>query len=75
MENKECASPFYKLRYNNYLTLEIMLFVDWKEACEFMFYFNRGSRTFLESNATTILNGYENDGLIDYILKCDYYHY
>jgi hypothetical protein len=42
---------------------------DYKEALKFMFILNKASRTFLETNASTIYNGFINEGLIDYEIK------
>jgi pimeloyl-ACP methyl ester carboxylesterase len=40
-----------------------------------LFSVNRSTRDFLESNASTIYNGFINDGLIEYELFCDFKSY
>ena len=64
MDAAVIAFPFPRLK-NKYLTLEIMMFVDYRQSCEFMFSINRATRSFLEINKSTIYNGFNNDGLID----------
>ena len=66
MDESVSAFPFHKLRYHKYLTLDVMMHVEFKEACSFMFGCSKATRAFLESNSSTIRNGFINDGLIDY---------
>jgi hypothetical protein len=66
MEEPMSAFPFRKLRYDKYLTLEVMMFVAHKDSCEFMFSVNKETRAFLKNNMGTIQNGFMNEGLIDY---------
>ncbi len=76
MEASSSTLPFKKLRYDKYLILEIMIFVDdYREAWKFMFILNKASRTFLETNASTIYNGFINEGLNDYKLNCNFISY
>ena len=76
MEASLIKLPFQKLRYDKYLILEIMMYVDdYKEAWKFMFILNKASRTFLETNASTIYNGFINDGLYYYELNCNFINY
>jgi len=76
MEASLSTLPFQKLRYDKYLILEIMMYVDdYKEAWKFMFILNKASRTFLETNASTIYNGFNNEGLYDYDLNCNFISY
>ena len=64
MNESVCAFLFPRLSEDKYLTLEIMMYVDYFDSLIFMFYLNNATRTFLESNASTIRNGFINDGLI-----------
>ena len=66
MEESVTAFPFCKLRHDIYLTLEIMMYVEYESACYFMFHANKATRAFLENNSSTISNGFINDGLIEY---------
>ena len=66
MEESVSVFPFHKLRYDKYLTLDIMMHVEFKEACSFMFGCSKATRAFLESNSRTIQNGFINGGLIVY---------
>jgi hypothetical protein len=58
--------PFCKLRQKKYLTLEVMMFVEYLNACEMMFFVNKETRNFVQSNFVTIRNGFINEGLITY---------
>ena len=60
--------PFRKLAQEKYLTLEVMMFVDYLNVCEFMYSVNHETRNFLQSNFITIRNGFINEGLITYEL-------
>jgi hypothetical protein len=58
--------PFRKLRYETYLTLDVMMYVDRADVCKFMFTLNKEARKFLQDNFITVRNGFVNDGLITY---------
>ena len=47
VESVSAALPFPKLRYDKYLTLDVLMFVDHPKAYEFMFAVNKATRTFL----------------------------
>jgi hypothetical protein len=47
VESVSGAFPFPKLRYDKYITLDVLMFVDHPEAYEFMFAVNKATRTFL----------------------------
>jgi hypothetical protein len=64
--------PFSKLRYDTYLTLDVMMHLDYQEAYKFMFTVNKEGRSFLSNNFITISNGFINDGLIPFKLKCGF---
>lgn len=64
MESAKNAFPFQKLRCDKYLTLEVMMYVEYMEACKFIFSLNRQVRTFIQQNFIIIKNGYINKGLI-----------
>ncbi len=63
--------PFRKLRYDIYLTLDVMMYVDHLEVHKFMFTLNKETRYFLQQNMITIQNGFVNEGLITYRLEED----
>jgi hypothetical protein len=46
MEKSAGNFPFRKLRYDKYLTLEVMMYVEHQEAYKFMFTANKEARTF-----------------------------
>ncbi len=78
MEYSVCALPFHKLKYAKYMTLEVLMYVKYKSAINFMFYLNKESRLFLHNNSSTFYNGFINDGLIEYeffSFKSFYDHY
>ncbi len=60
--------PFQKLRFTKYLMLEVMMFVDYPEVYNFMFFLNKLSRAFLLNNFITIENGFINGGLITHCI-------
>ena len=62
----ESMMPFRKLRYDKYLTLDVMLNVEYQQALKFMFALTKDSRIFLSQNLITIKNGFINEGLITY---------
>jgi hypothetical protein len=72
MEESVRAFLFPKLCFDKYLTLDVLMNVEYETACEFIFYVNKAARSFLEFNASTILNGFINNGLIEYKFKFDY---
>ena len=66
---------FPKLRYEKYLVLDVMMYVDHPEVYEFMYSINKETRSFFLKNFITVRNGFFNDGLIIYLLKSDFNHY
>ena len=58
--------PFRKLRYETYLTLDVMMYVYKPDVHEFMFTLNKEARKFLQDNFITVRNGFVNEGLITY---------
>ena len=58
--------PFHRLKYDTYLILDVMMYVQHQEILKFMFAVNKDTRGFLQHNFTTILNGLNNRGLIPY---------
>jgi hypothetical protein len=58
------AFPFRKLRLDIYIIIDVMMYVKYKSACLAMFSANKETRAFLNNNATAIINGFTNDGLI-----------
>jgi hypothetical protein len=67
--------PFRKLRYQKYLTLDVMMHVEREAVCKFMFSVNKEARMFLLNNFITVRNGFINEGLITYVLKSDFNHF
>jgi hypothetical protein len=66
--------PFPKLRYEKYLTLDVMMYVDHPEVYKFMFTLNKEARKFLQDNFISVRNEFVNKGLITYELKHDFMH-
>ena len=64
MEDSYRCSPFWKLRYEKYLTLEVLLCIDYKDALEYLFRLDKKAREFLQEHIVTINNGFVNEGLI-----------
>jgi hypothetical protein len=62
----ESAFPFRKLRYDTYLTLDVMMHVEQEDAFKFMFSLNKDARKFILDKFITVRNGFVNDGLIDF---------
>ena len=62
--------PFRKLRYEKYLTLDVMMYVDCADVYKFMFTLNKEARKLLQDNFITVRNGFINDGLITYQIDC-----
>ena len=58
--------PFLKLRDYTFITLDVLMNVEYIEACKFMFAVNKEARTFLKNNFTVVRNGFINEGLITY---------
>ena len=72
MEKSANNFPFPKLDNDKYLTLDLMMHVDYHQACKFMFALNNAGRSFLLNNFITIRNGFINDGLVPYKLECSF---
>jgi hypothetical protein len=60
---------FRKLRYEKFLTLEVMMHVEHRNVLAFIFGVNKETRTFLIQNMITIQNGFINDGLIEHCIS------
>ena len=67
--------PFLKLKYFKYLTLDIMMNIDYQIVLKFMFTLNKEARSFLQQNFITIRNEFVNDGLLTYSFKSDENHF
>jgi hypothetical protein len=63
------AFPLSKLRYDKFLTLDVMMYLEYQEANTFMFAVNKEARLFLQNNFIIIRNGFLNDGLIIYRME------
>ncbi len=75
MEQSFTAFPFRKLQYDKFLTFEILMFVKYQSACQFLYGVNKATREFLENNCNSIKNGFMNDGLIYYDFTGDLTNY
>ena len=58
--------PFRSLRYEIFLTLEVMMNAEHLDVLRFMFKVNKATRSFLEKNIIAIQNGFINAGLITF---------
>ena len=67
--------PFQKLRFNKYITLEVMMYVEYLEVYKFMFTLNRDTRSYLRNNFNIVQNGFINEGLITFKFNNDFHHY
>jgi hypothetical protein len=67
--------PLPKLRQFTILTLDVMMHVEFEEACKFMFSISKEGRSFLFNNLITIGNGFINDGLFPFEWKDDFNSY
>ena len=65
--------PFSKLRHDVFLTLEVLLYVERAHALEFIFGVNKETRAFLLKHFVSVKNGYINEGLIEYNMRCDFH--
>lgn len=75
MEEAVSALPFSKLSHDIYLALEVLMHVERKQALDFMFGVNKQARSFVKNHFISIRNGFINEGLIIYDLKCTFNHY
>lgn len=48
------------------------MYLEYDDTCKFMFTVNKAARTFLQTHASTIRNGFINDGLIDYYFSDEF---
>ena len=75
MEEAVTSFLFRKLRYEIYLTLDIMMYVERSQALEFVFCVNKEARAFLHQHFISIQNGFINEGLIFYDLSSKFNGY
>jgi hypothetical protein len=68
----ESSFPLPKLRQYIYSTLDVLMYIDYLDAIKFMFEVSKEGRYFLESNFTTIHNGFTNEGLIPFEFDCTF---
>ena len=62
-ESLTATFPFSKLRYDKFLTLDVMMNVKHFDALKFMFSLNKEARAFLKEHIQTIQNEFDNKGL------------
>ena len=74
MEEFQSVFPFQLLRHDLYLTLEVLMYVEHPEVLNKLFSVNRETRSLIENNFISIRNGFINEGLITYQLRCDLFH-
>ena len=72
MVESQGSFPFRKLRYETYLTQDVLKYIDREDALNFMFGINKLERGFLIQNFKTIQNEFINDGLIPYYFDDDF---
>ncbi len=72
MEESESHFPFPKLRFCAYVTLNVMMHVEYEKAFKFIFSINKEGRSFFLKKFITIRNGFINYGLIPYELECKF---
>ena len=58
--------PLHKLKLYKYLMIDIMMHVEHKDVCKYMFALNKEARAFIQQNYNDIRNGFINEGLIDF---------
>ena len=75
MKESVCGFLFRKLGHEKYLTIEVMMYVEYQKVCNFIFNVNKTSRNFLKVNAKAIKNECINNGLISYKFKCNFQDY
>ena len=54
MEEPLSTFPFQRLRYDVYLILEVMMYIEYPEALRYMYFVNKDTRTFLFGKLMTI---------------------
>ncbi len=64
MVESQTNFPFRKLRHDIYLTLEVMMYVEYPEVLKFLFEVNKVTRSFIQNNGIKIKNAFVNEGLI-----------
>lgn len=74
MENSLALRPmaFSKLLNKKYLMLELLMHIEFEDALKFMFILNTDGRKFLVHHFKTVKNGFENEGLITYLIDFDH---
>ena len=72
MERTMQSFPFWKLRYEKYHFLDVLLYIDYKDALEFMFKLSSEARKFLYLNILSFNNSYNNEGLIIHEIKYNF---
>ena len=55
--------PFWKLKQDHFVIIEIFLYIEHFKALEFLFTTNRLSRQFLKQYFASIKNAFDNEGL------------
>jgi hypothetical protein len=72
MEEGSHTFPFFKLRHDIYLTLEVMMYVERSQAFEFMQAVNKEGRSSIQKQYISIKNGFINEGLIVHDLHLNF---
>ena len=62
----EINFPFRMLKTDIFLTLDVLMFINYEAALKFMFSLNKLTRLFILQNFIIVRNGFTNDGLIDF---------
>ncbi len=61
--------PFEKLSLSKYLLVEVLMYIEYKDALNILHTINKDGTDFLTHNYTTIRNSFENEGLITYQIE------
>ena len=65
--------PLRKLRHDPFLTIDVMMYIDYLLVQKFMFSLNKETRSFLKDNFMIFRNAFVNEGLITYdLLNLDF---
>jgi hypothetical protein len=67
--------PFRQLTVRKYLTLEVIMNIEYQEVLSYMFAVNKKTRSYILNNFLTIRNGFINAGVITYQLKTNEFNH
>lgn len=61
------------MKFEKYMTLEVLMYVEYPEVYEFMFAVNKQMRAFLKLNYISLCSGFTNEGLISHNIRISKY--